>query len=237
MNKLCISLIGNYSNGKIGENAIQHILEAFWKSDVYESATPVQVQMAISAYIMMLDQAESAQESVTLPGGEVWQDWNDKAQEERWGSPDSVRPQPEDTGAVVEYRTNRSWEIPDPEMSLGRRGANESVFAWARDEDSEINSLTLSQELTDKLIWNQTFNIKVTKHNLFSARGLLEFLDTKIGWSTAGECGWPWCHHLWYPLNCDWQLSGRDSQRLQIPFWTFETNQNCQEPQGLAYWV
>ena len=37
-------------------------------------------------------------------------------------------------------------------MSLGRRGANESVFAWARDEDSEINSLTLSQELTDKLI-------------------------------------------------------------------------------------
>ena len=94
MNKLCISLIDNYSNGKIGENAIQHILEAFWKSDVYESATPVQVQMAISAYIMMLDQAESAQESVTLPGGEVWQDWNDKAQEERWGSPDSVRPQP-----------------------------------------------------------------------------------------------------------------------------------------------
>ena len=71
MNKLCISLIGNYSNGKIGENAIQHILEAFWKSDVYESATPVQVQMAISAYIMMLDQAESAQESVTFPGGEA----------------------------------------------------------------------------------------------------------------------------------------------------------------------
>ena len=53
------------------------------------------------------------------------------------------------------------------------------MFAWARDEDSEINVLTPSQEFTCKLIQNQTIDIKVTKHNLFSARGLPEFSDSE----------------------------------------------------------
>ena len=54
------------------------------------------------------------------------------------------------------------------------------MFAWARDEDSEINVLTPSQELTHKLIQNQTIDIKVTKHNLFSARGLPESEWVKV---------------------------------------------------------
>ena len=53
------------------------------------------------------------------------------------------------------------------------------MFTWARDKDSELNVLTPSQELTHKLIQNQMLNIKVMKHNLFSARGLPEFLDSK----------------------------------------------------------
>ena len=53
------------------------------------------------------------------------------------------------------------------------------MFTWARDEDSEINMLTPSQELTCKLIQNQMIDIKVTKHNLFSARGLPEFPDSE----------------------------------------------------------
>ena len=64
-------------------------------------------------------------------------------------------------------------------MSLGRRGADKTMFAWARDKDSEINVLTPSQELTHKLIRNQMINIKVMKYNLFSVRGLPEFLDSK----------------------------------------------------------
>ena len=53
------------------------------------------------------------------------------------------------------------------------------MFTWARDEDSEINVLTPSQEITCKLIQNQTIDIKVMKHNLFSVRGLPEFLDSE----------------------------------------------------------
>ena len=68
-NKLCITLITDYSNGKIGkDNAIRHILEAFRELDVYKRVTPrpVQIQTAISTYIRMLDQAKSAQEVAAL---------------------------------------------------------------------------------------------------------------------------------------------------------------------------
>ena len=68
-NKLCITLIADYSNGKIGkDDAIGHILEAFKELDVYETATPVQIQTAISTYIKMLNQAKSAQEVAVLQG-------------------------------------------------------------------------------------------------------------------------------------------------------------------------
>lgn len=65
------------------------------------------------------------------------------------------------------------------ETSPERRATDELLFAWVRDKDSEINLLTLSQELTCKLIQNQTIDTKIMKHNLFSARGLPEFPDSE----------------------------------------------------------
>ena len=60
-NELCITLIADYLNGKIGkDDAVGHILEAFRELDVYKRVTPVQIQTAISTYIGILDQAESA---------------------------------------------------------------------------------------------------------------------------------------------------------------------------------
>ena len=68
-NKLCITLGADYLNGKIGkDNAIRHILKAFRELEVYERATPVQIQTVISAYIRMLDQAKSAREVAALQG-------------------------------------------------------------------------------------------------------------------------------------------------------------------------
>ena len=179
-NELCITLMADYSNGKIGkDNTIGHILEAFWESYVYERATPVQIQTMVSAYIRMLNQAESAWEIVALQGRGAQQVWDDITQEECRGSPGSIGPQPKDTGAVVEYGTDELQGTADLEMSPGRKGAGKSMFTWARDKDSEINILTPSQELTYKLIWNQIIDIKIPKHNLFSARGLPEFPDSK----------------------------------------------------------
>ena len=64
-------------------------------------------------------------------------------------------------------------------MTPGRKGADKSMFAWMRDEDLEINMLTPSQELTCKLIQNQTLGIKVMRHNLFSTWVLPVFLDSE----------------------------------------------------------
>ena len=50
-NKLCITLVADYLNGKIGkDNTVGHILEAFRELGVYKRATPVQIQTTISAY-------------------------------------------------------------------------------------------------------------------------------------------------------------------------------------------
>ena len=66
-NELCITLIADYLNGKIGkDDAIGHILEALRELDMYKRVTPVQIQTAVSAYIRMLDQAKSAREIAAL---------------------------------------------------------------------------------------------------------------------------------------------------------------------------
>ena len=124
-NELCITLIADYLNGKIGkDNAIGHILEVLRELDMYKRVTPVQIQTTISAYIRMLDQAKSAREIAALWGRGAWQVQGNIAEEEQRGSPVSIGPQPEDTGAVFEYGINEPQGTPNPEMSLGRRGAN-----------------------------------------------------------------------------------------------------------------
>ena len=62
---------------------------------------------------------------------------------------------------------------------MGRRVVDKGLFTWTREEDSEANILTTSQELTRKLVHNHTVNIKITKYNLFSAQGLPEFPDSE----------------------------------------------------------
>ena len=64
-------------------------------------------------------------------------------------------------------------------MATGSGRADESLFAWMVDEDSQMFKLTPSQELVQKLVRNHMANIKVTKHSLFSARGLLEFSNSE----------------------------------------------------------
>ena len=58
-----------------------------------------------------------------------------------------------------------------------------------------------------------------------------------MGQGIAGEGGWPQHYHLRNPLYCHQQLSDWDIQGLWITLCTFKTNQNCQEPWGLAYCI
>ena len=64
-------------------------------------------------------------------------------------------------------------------MAMGTGRVDETLFMWTADEDLQMFELTPSQELTQKLFKNHTSAIKVTKHNLFSAQGVPEFLDSE----------------------------------------------------------
>ena len=70
MSELCLSLVEGFAKGNITKTkAIQEIIEAFRESSTGENATPVQTQEAISAFISMLDQAQSSQVDAAMQEG------------------------------------------------------------------------------------------------------------------------------------------------------------------------
>ena len=165
--ELCLSLVEGFTKGNILKTeAIQEIIEVFRESSAHKDATPVQVQAVISAFFSMLDQAQSTQADAAMRGG---------TRQGRASETDSE----EDPPGMIGPELNQGTKSPDPQMPLGRRTVNESLFAWASDKDSQVYQLTPSQELTRKLVQNQTADIKVMKHNLFCARGLPEFPDSE----------------------------------------------------------
>ena len=64
-------------------------------------------------------------------------------------------------------------------MASRRGTAHKSLFTWSSNKEAQDIRLLPSQELTRKLIRNQTVDIKVPKHNLFSMRGLPEFPNSE----------------------------------------------------------
>jgi hypothetical protein len=52
---------------------------------------------------------------------------------------------------------------PVGQPSLKKQVPDESLFAWLREESTEETLLTPSQELTRKMVQNQTIDIKTTK--------------------------------------------------------------------------
>lgn len=165
--ELCLNLVEEFAKGNISKaEAIQEIIGAFRESSAHENVTSSQVQSAIAAFVSMLDQAQSSREDAARRGGA--------------GVPRRTEADPEeDAPGATEPECSRVSGSPEPQATSGRRGTDESLFAWAHDEDSQIHQLTPSQELTRKLVRNQTADIKLTKHNLFSARGLPEFPDSE----------------------------------------------------------
>ena len=76
-NELCIKLIEEFTNGRISKDkAIQEIINTFWESDAHGGVLAIQIQMAVSAYIVMFDWA-GLLNRMQLNEGEdsVWNHW------------------------------------------------------------------------------------------------------------------------------------------------------------------
>ena len=57
-NELCIKLIEEFMNRRISKDkAIQENINTFRESDAHDGVSAIQIQMAISTYVAMLDQA------------------------------------------------------------------------------------------------------------------------------------------------------------------------------------
>ena len=69
-NELCIKLIEEFTNGGISKvEAIQVIINTFQESDAHDGIFAIQIQMPISAYITMLDQAGTSWQNAAKRGG------------------------------------------------------------------------------------------------------------------------------------------------------------------------
>ena len=165
-NKLCVKLIEEFTNRTVSKDkAIQESINAFQESDAHDGISAVQIETTMSTYITMLDQVGASQQNAA--------EWG---RGQHMGSPDQ---QSEDSRGMNWVSSTELNQTPELEMSMGRRVINEGFFTWTREEDSEINLLATSQELTRKLVHNHTVDIKITKHNLFSVWALPEFPDSE----------------------------------------------------------
>ena len=162
-NELCSKLIEEFTNGRIlKDEAIQEIVNTFQESDTHDGVSTVQIQMAISTYIAMLDQAVTSRQNAAKRG---------RAQ--LMGPPDQRSEDSRGTNRASTIKPNRT---PEPETSMGRRIVDEGLFTWTREEDSEVNTLTPSQELTRKLVRNHTVDIKITNTTYSVCEHYLNFL-------------------------------------------------------------
>ena len=122
-NELCIKPIEEFTNGRIlKDEAIQEIINTFQESDAHDRISAVQIQMLISAYITMLDQAGASQQNAA-----------ERERGQDMGPPDQQSEVSRGMNQVPS--TELDW-TPEPEMSIGRRVVNEGLFTWTREEDS-----------------------------------------------------------------------------------------------------
>ena len=68
-NELCIKLIEEFTNRRMSKDeAIQESINTFQESDAHDGISAVQIQMAISTYIAMLDQARASRQNAAEQG-------------------------------------------------------------------------------------------------------------------------------------------------------------------------
>ena len=133
----------------------------------------------ISTYIRMLNQAESAWEIAALWGRGAWQVWGDIAEEEWGGAQWALGPNPR----TLEQQLNMG--------SMNHEGL--LIQKWAQEEGEPTRQcspgweMKIQEFMCSPQVRNSPANSTKTRrsisksqgHNLFSARGLPEFLDSE----------------------------------------------------------
>jgi hypothetical protein len=78
-------------------------------------------------------------------------------------------------------------DSPVGQMPAKRETLDESLFAWLGDEATEETLLTPSQELTRKMVQNQTIDLKATERRVLNAKRVPEFPNMEWNNILAGK--------------------------------------------------
>ena len=166
--QLCMEIVQDYEKGAYSKVlAIKNIIEAFTKSDAYQNISPDETDTAVETYLAMLDQHSSSRTIAATQGTHIsfTHDLSDKEEEydNRSSFSGSKRGRAESQGT---------------KKSSKKRTPDESLYAWKTEDDDEA-VLTPSQELTRKMVLNQTIDIKSTKLVVLTSRRVPEFPDSE----------------------------------------------------------
>jgi hypothetical protein len=165
-----MDIVRDYGRDEISKiSAIKSIFAAFSESAEYEDTEQDQVDAAISTYVAMLDQHDSARSRAAARG-------------ERPGDVEDE----EDDDPVQTSKRRRS-ESPSGRTSSKKCAPDESLFAWLANDETDDTVLTASQELTRKLVQNHALDIKTAKRMVLGSKRVPEFPDSEWNNILAGK--------------------------------------------------
>jgi len=147
--QLCMQTVQDYRRDKLSKvTAVRDIFSAFRESEAYANTSQDDLDSAIGTYVTMLDQHNASRRTSAL-----------------WGSRTGGAMDGEDeedlVGTVGDKRLR--YDSPVGQLSANKRVPDKSLFAWLGDESAEETLLTPSQELTRKMVQNQTIDLKAAK--------------------------------------------------------------------------
>jgi hypothetical protein len=125
-------------------------------------------------YIAMLDQHDSSRRISANRGVKFGSVRNDAQEDEE----DFIR-------APGTKRPGTAFSVGQP--SLKKQVSDKSLFAWLGGESTKETLLTPSQELTRKMVQNQTIDIKTAKRRILSAKRVPEFPNMEWNNILAGK--------------------------------------------------
>jgi hypothetical protein len=152
--------------------AVKSILAAFSESAEYKHTPPDQIEAAVDTYIAMLDQHDNTQSHAAVRG-------------ETSGGSNNAHGINE--GERQPVLAPACPESPGTNTSSKKRFPDESLFAWLANDETDSTVLTLSQELTWKLVQNHTIDLKTSKPMVLSSIRVPEFLDSEWSNVLAGK--------------------------------------------------
>ena len=171
--QLCMQTVQDYRRDKLSKvTAVRDIFAAFRESEAYANTSQDDLDSAIGTYVAMLDQHDASRQTSALRGSRTRGATDGEDEEDLVGTVGDKRPRP---------------DSPVGQLSANKRVPDESLFAWLGDESAEETLLTPSQELTRKMVQNQTIDLKATKRRVLSAKRVPEFPDMEWNNILAGK--------------------------------------------------